>query len=170
MAKIGDTFMLPRRDWNAQGPHVPPWFQRALKRIDPLLVMQFLPPADPRSTEGVDRRTFPNGVWMIGRRMRRSRMIHKRWVYGISNRNDDPYCHPSRQILRLIKRGRNAWRQHRMDKLAETIDRAASRCNAAVTKENRDMWRHRIIDTCRRMNATKRSMGRIAVNNPGIPK
>lgn len=170
MATIaGDNLMIPRRDWNAQGPHVPPWFRRALKRIDPLLVLQFLPPVAPTSTEGVDRRLFPNGVLMIGRRLRRSKMIQKRWVYGITGRKEDAYCQPSRAVLRMVKRARNAWRQNRMDHLAETIDRDVSRCNAAVNKENRDQMRHKILNTCRRINATKRSMGRIAIKNPGIP-
>lgn len=170
MKIVRDNLMMPRRDWNALGPHVPAWFRRALKRIDPKLELQYMPPAAPEAVdEGVNRDVFPNGVLMICRRLRRSRLLQKRWVYGMTGRVDDPYCNPSREVLKLVRRARDAWRQKRLDHLAETIDRAASQCNAAANKENRDFWRHRIADTCRRMNATKRSMGRIMVQNPGIP-
>lgn len=129
-----------------------------------------MPPAAPEAVdEGVNRDVFPNGVWMICRRLRRSRLLQKRMVYGMTGRQSDPYCNPSRVVLRLIKRARNAWRQNKMDRFAEDLDRAASMCNAAANKENRDLWRHKIANTCRRINATKKSMGLVSITNPGIP-
>ena len=153
------NLMLPRRDWNRRGPHVPAWFRRKLKRIDPNLELQYMPPADPCAVnQGVDRRIFPHGAVVICRRLRRTRMLLKQWVWCLTDPTKPGHA-PDYDALRLIKRARNFWKNGRLNAMAEDIDRSCSRVNQEKRAENRRQWVQRVGETCRKYNITKKSFG-----------
>lgn len=159
MRWLRDNVMPPRPEWNRRGPAIPAWWRRKLKRIDPSLRLQFMPPADPCAIdEGVNRAMFPQGCWVICRRLRRSRMLLKQWVWCLTNPGE-PIRPPGMSVLRLIAHARNLWRQRRMGELEDKLDRAAARVQQERTAEDRQYWVEQIVDTCRRFNITKQSMG-----------
>ena len=159
MQWLRDNVMLPKPGWNRRGPPIPAWFRRKLKRLDPTLCLQFMPPADPCAIdEGVNRDMFPYGCWVICRRLRRSRMLLKQWVWCLNDPNR-PLRPPDMKVLRMIAHARNLWRHNRMQELTDRLDRAAARVQQERTAEDRQYWAGQFADTCRRLNITKRSMG-----------
>lgn len=111
-----------RRDWNAMGPHVPLFFRVALKRIDPQLVLQFIPPWS-KDSEGIDPYRHPDGVWIVCRRLRRTGWLFKRWVIGL-NDHFGQYCPPGRDVLDLIRTAKRLWKQGKAERMEDEFDRS----------------------------------------------
>lgn len=157
---LRDNLMSPRPDWNRRGPKVPGWFRRGLRRIDPSLVLQYMPPALPwEPTKGVRQDMYPNGLWVVCRKLRRSRLLWKKWVTAFARK-------PTQQNLKMIKYARNLWHNNRIDEMATALDRAIREMLQEKKKERRLQLCKDIAGTCRRLSISKRSLGRCAVLVP----
>lgn len=159
MNDISSSLMAPRRDWNQMGPAIPPWFRRKLKRIDKSLFLQFMPPAYPTQIDqGVDVRMYPKGAWVICRKLRRSKMLLKQWIYCLTDPKTGKMVNGF-NALRMIKYARNLWRNSRMHVLSEDIDKAVHKMETEDHEKDRLKWARRIGEHCKKYNITKRSMG-----------
>lgn len=171
MAGIGDiakSLMPVRKDWNRKGPPVPRWFRAKLKRIDPRLVLQYMPPCDPRDVgKGVDNRIYPNGVWAVCRRLPRTGYLLKQWVYCITDPQTKEH-RPNVAVLRAIKYCRDLAKWSKSRGIADEIDRAVYKVlTSPSTGRQRQRWCERVAHTCRQFNITNASLGKVAVQVPG---
>ncbi|MFM9966700.1 MAG: hypothetical protein ACKV2Q_36470 [Planctomycetaceae bacterium] len=127
MSSLVRTNLMPqRRDWNALGPKIPLWFKAALKRVDPKLVMQFIPP-DWWDAGGIDRRNYPNGVWIIVKVLRRSGLllVNPRWTHALADVRGN-HKQPDHTDLRLIRYARDKWRGGHKASMWKQMDAAMS--------------------------------------------
>lgn len=171
MNVLRENLMCANEGWNRQGPHIPAWFKRKLRAIDPTLVLQYMPPAPPeRSEDGVNCDIFPNGAWFICRRLPRSRMLLKRAAWCMTN----PGCdRPSatRIALKMIRRARNASRAGAMRRMSQDLDRACANVTKAYDAEERAFWASRVVDTCVAHSLTRQALGnRVHMQGHGIPQ
>ncbi len=153
-------FMRPRPDWNRRGPKLPAWWRAGLKRIDPLLDMQFMPAASWRDPDGVDREKYPHGVWVVVRRLRWTRLLHKRWVWCLTDEHGN-YRAPGKDSLRLLL---YAFRAHRTGdslKIERAFDRSLSQLKAAKSEESKARLSERVASAMRRMGMPNTAGGRI---------
>ena len=162
------NLMYPNRAWNRQGPPVPAWFRRRMKAIDPTLELQFFPPVDPLKSgrDGVDRRTSPRGQWAICRKLPRSRMLLKQWVWGF--RPDDDKSagfHPD--ILKVLRSARNLWRRNKYDQFTRSLDRSIDRIHKEQSDESRKRLAQNIADSCRMHDFTKEATGSVVFMRGG---
>lgn len=159
MNVLHDNLMVPRRDWNRLGPHIPCWWKLRLRRIDPQLALQFMPAADPgHYDEGIDRRFFPNGVWVICRKLKRSGLLFKQWVWSLTRPNE-PWRPPGYDVLRLIHMSRNLHRHHRLHEIEDHLDRCAEALGKEGYARQRRWLCEQVADTCRKLSISKRSLG-----------
>ena len=91
-----------RPDWNKRGPPVSIWFRRNLKRIDPKLTLQFIPPRSQEDPRGLSLEMFPSGAWFICRRLRQSRLLHPKAVWSLVDAHGNP-ADPGPDTLRLLR-------------------------------------------------------------------
>jgi hypothetical protein len=135
---LTNSCMQPRADWNAMGPPLPAWFRAYLRRIDPNLVLQFVPPRS-FAKGGCDPDQHPFGVWAICRRMNATGWLCKRWVYSMSTPEGVP-LYPTRDLVELLIRARDLWRKGQLDELENHFDRAMNdKRNRAVEESKQRM-------------------------------
>jgi len=138
--------MEPRRDWNAMGPKLPAWFRLRLARVDPNLVLQFMPPRT-IAKGGVQPDRFPKGVWAICRRMKGTRMLFKRWVWSMSDEFGIQQL-PGTDTINMIRFARDMWRQGKSDLLEKRLDESIASIKRARTDTSRDMLRDYVGKIC----------------------
>ena len=141
--------MEPRPDWNRLGPRLPAWFRPRLKRLDPKLVMQFMPPASHVEPDGVDPLQYPNGVWVICRKLPGSSgWLFKRWTWNLADsfgRHQTPGT-DTIDLLRMAKRSyRNGGGEILEDQFAASVD-AMRRESISASKER---LANRVAAICR---------------------
>jgi len=129
--------MPQRPDWNRMGPRLPGWFRKKLKRIDPLLVPQFIPPTFVVGKDGANGEQFPNGVWAICRRIRQTGWLHRRWVLGLFDMHGNS-CEPRIQDIHAIQQARDYWRRNKADDLDREFGDACERIRNADCDKSRD--------------------------------
>ena len=156
--------MEPRPDWNSIGPRLPAWFRIRLQRIDPRLVLQFIPPRTLDCTDGVDPIQFPGGVWVICRRMRSSGWLFKRWIWSLLDKNGC-YLEPGADTIDMIRLARDLWRRNNLDVLERRFDDAVEATKVESQKRSRAHMREYIEQLCRVHDIVSHrariSMGRI---------
>jgi len=152
-----DWFMPIRHDWNRMGFPLPAWFRRRLKRIDPKLTLQYIPPsdADPR---GCNRYEYPAGIWAICHRLRRTGFLHKRWTFALVDRSGN-YRPPDGFLCKLLVYARNCWRRGEVTKLEEWFDKAIEATRREKRARSRESLLNGIADTMRRCGMTSRPPG-----------
>jgi hypothetical protein len=153
-------FMDPRPDWNRMGPRLPAWWRAALKRIDPQLDMQFMPPVSPSVPDGVDVRKYPHGVWVVVRKLRFSRLLHKTWVWCLTDELGN-YRPPGKDGLRLIAAAYRMFRTRSQDKLERVFDRSLAELKSARSSETKDRLYNRIAASMRKMAMPNSAGGRM---------
>ena len=158
-------FMSPRPDWNSLGPYVPGWFRARLKRIDKRLVLQFMPPAT-QVPGGVNAALHPQGVWAICRRLPRSGLLYKRWIFSLSDEKGR-YRGVTMDMIDMLRYSRNLWRRGQVGKLEEWFDRSIAALKQASRDKQRQQKLCEIAATMRRWNMTS---GKPRVFWPGIQK
>ena len=171
LAAVRRNLMYPNRAWNRQGPPVPAWFRRRMKAIDPTLELQFFPPVDPirSGRDGVDRRSSPNGQWAICRKMPRSKMLLKQWVWGFKpDKKNLAGFHPD--ILKVLRSARNLWRRSKYDQFTTTLDRSIARIHGERDEKARKRLAQGIADSCRFHEFTKEATGSVVFMRGGGPK
>lgn len=160
MNVLRNTLMYPNKAWNRMGPRISRWFRNKLQRIDSHLALQFLPPCEPGARgQGIDNRFFPNGCWVVARKLHRSGMLLKHWVCHLQ----EPFVsfrQPGNDILRLIRRARNLTRRKRNSEMLDQLDRGIARIRREDAAEQRAFYATSIVNTCRRLGFTRR--GRVS--------
>ena len=151
LEQLHESYMDPRPDWNFLGPPLPRWFREGIKRIDSLLTLQFIPPAVVESGRGCDPDRFPKGVWVVCRRMRSSRLLHKTWVCGLVDAIGLPKP-PTPQLLKVIRFAYNGMRNRHQDHLAEEFSRQVASLHSEKCVQSRQRKLAKIADSMRRRN------------------
>ena len=116
-----NSFMPERTEWNRLGPRVPQWFRDKLRDIDRQLVLQFIPPMTVVGHEGCSPQQFPYGVWVICRRMRRTRFLYKEWVHSLSD-DAGRFVRPGPSMVRIIRMVKNMSRDKHRGRLMSWCD------------------------------------------------
>ena len=116
------TLLRVNPAWNRLGPHVPLWFRRRLKELDPRLFLQFLPPRSARHPRGVTPGIYPRGVWDICRRLPRSRWLHPIAVWSLADSMGN-YAAPGIDTLRMLKLAVKYRRQGLARRLEDAMDK-----------------------------------------------
>jgi len=147
VVNLSTWLMEPNRAWNRLGPKLPAWFRLRLRRIDPQLALQFMPPREV-DADGLDPVQYPEGAWVVCRRMRGTRWLVKRWVVALTD-NYGRYCEPGLDMCAMIRMARDLWRQNRMDVLEDVLDTSIQRLRSARVAESRKMLAERIQRACR---------------------
>lgn len=156
MSALRNTLMYPNKAWNRMGPRLSRGFIKKLERIDSHLALQFLPPCQPGARgEGIDRRFFPYGCWVVARKLPRSGMLLKTWVCQLQE-PCSPFRQPGNDILRLIRRARNLMRRKRRSEMVDQLDRSITRVRREEADGNRAIFAQRIVNTCRRLDFSTR--------------
>lgn len=167
MNVVRDNLMPARRDWNRQGPHVPGWFRRKLRALDPNLALQFMPPSGPGHWGwGVNPRVYPYGAWVVCRQLRRTGLLLKHWTYCL-HQPGAKWRPPTNAAIKLIRRARNLARHRRLHVMEESLDRAAARLKQEQGDKSRQRLADQVADTCRKLSISKRSMGLTRVSMHG---
>ncbi|MHC4091112.1 MAG: hypothetical protein ACYSVY_12705 [Planctomycetota bacterium] len=148
MFNIRDYVMPARPQWNSLGPRLPPWFRLALRRVDPRLVLQFMPPQT-IDERGVSPILFPLGVWVVCHRMRGSGWLHKKWVYQLADPHGRP-LQPGRDQIELLRLARNIQRRGKADRLDQEFDQAIQAMRRARERQAKQRAMEAVVATCRR--------------------
>ncbi len=128
---------------------MPRWFREGIKRVDSRLVLQFIPPAIEESDRGCDPDRFPEGVWVVCRRMRSSRMLHKTWVCALVDAIGLPKP-PTPQLLKVLRFAYNGMRNRHQDRLAEEFSRQVASLHSEVCQMSRQQKLLKIAESMRR--------------------
>jgi hypothetical protein len=160
------SYIMPHRPhWNSMGWKLPAWFKAGIKRIDPSLVLQFMPPTD-IDPKGLDRAKFPIGAWIVCRKMNRTGWLHARWVMQLANPDGSPMqIRP--QILRVLRLARDFWKAGKRDRMESEFDQACLAMMRATSAESKDAARAALQEACRKHDLTQAKFGRIAVKHFG---
>ena len=140
--------MSPHKDWNRIGPRIPLWFRRRLKRIDPLLVLQYMPPRTLVGRDGVHESIYPEGVWIITRALKRCGWLylHKTWTWSLTQSWKDAdgqireyHRPPTNEDIKVIRASRDLWRRQRQHEMSESLDRYFENVSGKLRSRSRDM-------------------------------
>lgn len=145
---ISHYVMPPRPDWNAIGPRLPRWFLSQLRQVDDMLVAQYIPPA-PIMESKLSPLLFPNGVWAICRRMRRTGWLYKRWCWSLAG-PDGELLMPTPETIRVLRLSRNLWRCRQADRLDDAFDQSIRAVESAREEDSRDSAIADIEGICRK--------------------
>lgn len=147
--------MRRRRAWNKLGPPLPTWFKVGIRRIDRKLVLQFIPPKGAEIPEGVDPVLYPNGVWYICGRLRRSRTwISKRAVYTLTGPDGKP-CPPTRRLLAVLRYAKRMRRQGRLNALELEYEKKTTAMAKAKSEASKIKLYGELEDVMRKMCAQR---------------
>lgn len=162
-----NSVMPERRDWNAMGPPLPVWFRVYVEEIDPDLVLQFVPPSS-HAKGGCCPKQHPFGVWAICRRMAATGWLCKRWVYSMTTADGSP-LQPTRDLVELLIRARDMWRNGRMDQMESMFDRAMSAKKQASVVASKERLHERMEQRMRAHGFRDRAVPRISVPGLALP-
>lgn len=145
--------MEARHDWNRLGPSLPPWFRPRLKRIDPRLVCQFIPPRSLHQPGGVAPDQFPHGVWAICRKLPTGGWLFKRWTWNLSD-SHGRYQPPGQDTIAMIRMARDVWRSGNFDMLEDEFARSTQAIQTAKCERSRQHLANHISAICRKYDMT----------------
>ena len=160
-------FMEARPDWNRRGPRLPAWFRPRLQRIDPYLEPQFIPPATVHP-DGTDPGQYPQGVWTICRRLPRVGLLHKRWIWSLTDAKGK-YRPPGRDTITLVSRAHRLFRARRLDVLEDECDAHFAALKTAKVAESKTRHANRIAATMRKLGYTNFAGRRISTHGLAVP-
>lgn len=126
--------MPVRPDWNSLGPPVPLWFRSALRRLDPTLQLQFIPPSSVCS-DGMQVEKYPYGGWQICRRMKKTGWLHKLAVWSLMDRMGR-YSPPGPDTIRILRLCKNLWNHRQFTTLSDELDRTCARMKKQKADES----------------------------------
>jgi hypothetical protein len=146
------VLMEPKPDWNCQGPRLPAWFRKALKKVNPKLCMQFIPPRRMFEDRGTNPERYPHGVWTICRKpFRTSRLMFKRWTWNLSD-SFGRYQPPGRDTITFLRLAEKLHRSNDGDVLEDEFMRTLDELNTARTEKSREELAKLVADLCRKHN------------------
>ncbi len=115
------SLLRRRPDWNRRGPDIPLWFRRRLCRLDPGLVLQYVPPRSLRDPQGVPPSIYPHGVVNICRQLPRTKFLHPTIVWSLADVNGN-YRVPDLQGFRDLETAYLMNRARRNPELIRKVD------------------------------------------------
>jgi len=155
-------YMVRRPDWNKMGRRLPLWFRRRLRRIDPLLTLQFVPP-DTKDPEGVPAVRFPEGVWYICARVPRARRwLAKRVIFPMALPGGQQIL-PSYELLRTLRTGRLDRKKRGINRLEKRFQEQMAEFTREKEKASREELLERIAGTMRRLNMSSYAQPRVFI-------
>jgi hypothetical protein len=144
-----DRIFRVRPDWNTLGTRrfpVPLWFRRRLRRLDPRLVLQYIPPWS-EDREGVQDSIYPWGIWSLCRLIPRSRhVLHPVCVWDLADAHGLPVP-PGESAWKLLRRA-YGWRRQGVDLLERKMEEHLLRENVRVSEKKREELREDIRRKC----------------------
>ena len=162
MTEYRRRFMNERPDWNVMGPKLPAWFRHRLKRIDPRLRLQFLPPRDVVAG-GVDPNQYPDGVWVICRKLRNTGMLYGVWTWALADANGY-FARPDLDTIKLLRRARDYQRRHQATLLEDEFDRSLAAIRREQSRHSRAQLVERMANRMRRYNVSQYGSRRVSLH------
>lgn len=155
---LSQGLMDPRPDWNRAGPPIPAWFRWHLKRIDPQLYLQFIPP-DTTDPQGVNAGMFPRGVWAICRFMKHSRMLLKRWTWHLADGKGN-HSPPDGAVIAILEHAHNCYRAKLGDGFEDMLDGHMAKLATAERSKDRNRLSNRVYEMIVKHNMFSNVAGR----------
>lgn len=143
----GSGLLRPDPAWNRLGPPIPLWFRRQLARIDPGLVLQYIPPRTGRWPRGVNRDVYPWGVWDVCKRLPRTGLLHPRAVWSLAD-EQGWYSPPGPDTIKLIRMAYSLHRRGQMDKLERVFEDSLIAINRAREEKSVARMRDAMLKHC----------------------
>jgi len=129
------------------GPPLPCWFVKRLKRLDPRLVLQFTPPKSDRTDwKGVSPAIYPNGIWDICNKLRKTGFLHPVAVWSLTDSNGN-FAQPGMDTIKLLRTALRICRKGGINKLERQMDASIREINKAheaksITRLHNALQRH----------------------------
>jgi len=143
---------------------LPLWFRLGVKRVDPRLVLQYIPPQskDPR---GCPDRFYPQGVWYVCGKLRRNGgWISKRAVFPLADPEGNP-LRPTQSLLRLLRVARNERRRRGVNRIEQAVENAIDASARAREEKSREEAMEQVVDGMRRLNLTSYGRPRVFLSD-----
>ncbi len=135
------------------GPRLPAWFRLALSRIDAKLRLQFMPPRTEES-DGVNGMQYPQGVWVICKRMAGSGWLFKRWTWSLCDRLGR-YLEPGQDTINLLQLAYDLHRRGEGDALEREFDSAVEATKREQSRSGRARLLELVEHLCRKHDFTR---------------
>lgn len=150
------NLMPPRPRWNHYGPKLPAWFRPKMRKIDDALCLQFLVPTFVHP-DGVEPEHYPNGVWIITRRMPHVGwlMLHKTWTWSLARQFPDGkwrHREPTYEDIEILRIGRDYWRRGEGWRLMHELEDSIRRFQREKAEDSREWNLSMIANTMRRLD------------------
>jgi len=117
--------------WNRMGPPVPCWFRRKLREISPNLTLQFIPPmSDGTNWRGVNPVIYPNGVWDVCNKLKKTGYLHPVAVWSLADSNGN-FAPPGMDTVKLLRTALRVCRKGQVAKLERAMDASILEINKA---------------------------------------
>ena len=126
-------------------PYVPLWFRRALPRLNPRLVLRYIPPST-TTQPGVNPNLYPQGVWDICWRSR-SGGLHPVAVWSLADLHGN-YSPPGPDTIKLLRRAMDLHRQRRTQVLYDMRDRALAEAQNEKARNSKEGLRRAMARYC----------------------
>jgi len=133
-------FLKENLSWNRMGPHVPLWFRERLKRIDPDIVIQFIPPRSSKNPRGCNPQSHPEGVWDVCKRIGGSSWLHPRAVFSLVDMYGR-FAVPTERTVSLIRQCWYAHRNNCLDRIERIMEDSLRQFNSARVVNSREHMR-----------------------------
>lgn len=156
--------------WNRRGPHIPAWFRRQLKWIDPRMVVQFTPPYSEDEPAGVNPMLYPMGVWDVCYRMPRTGLLYPTVAFSLVTA-DGLYQPPSPWMIRLLRFARGARRRRTDRKILEAVDGHLNELRKSAAVRDKQKVREHFQEVLRR-NGHRQWSNRVSMrglDHGGVP-
>ena len=145
-----DSLLRRRPDWNRRGPHIPLWFRRRLRWLDPNLVLQYVPPRSQQDPQGVPPHVYPNGVVNICRELSRTKFLHPTVVWSLTDARGN-YSVPDHQGFRDLETAYYMNRARRNSEILQRVDECLAMTDKAQEDRSiNDMmhWLQKTAEAC----------------------
>lgn len=143
-AQVRRSVYHPRPEWNRLGPTVPLWFRQAIKRIDPDLTLQFIPPTTV-DCRGVSSDIYPNGIWDVCKRLPRSGFLHPHTVVSLSD-SRGRFCQPTPRLVKLLRIAYAFKRRGEIHRMETMVDRSLDEIKKARSAKSMTKLRRAIAE------------------------
>ena len=141
------SVMPARPDWNRMGPPIPCWFRVALRKFDPSLALQFVPPWSALTSgdrhKGMNDQEFPYGGWHICRRLKRTGWLHKLAVYSLMDRQGR-YAPPTRDLMKILRWAKHLWCSREYHKMEDMLDRSLDEINREKVRCSKEQLQEKV--------------------------
>ena len=154
-------YQLRRPEWNRMGPQLPLWFQRQIKRVDPRLCLQFVPPKSEEIPDGGPTK-WKNGAWHICSEIPRSRWLARRSVFVLVEQNGE-IIEPDHELIPILLHARRLRRNCQIGALDELYEQQVDQLMHENDNRERNVMLEQIRQNMRKRNMVNRYTSRVFV-------